>query len=115
MKCPICEKGILKKGKITEHMFGVFLGEFPAEICSKCGEIYNLITNPPIGEKCKCGGELFQREDDKPKAIKKRLEWQSKMLEPLIAEYKKRKVLVKVNGEAEILDIFKEIKSAIKK
>ena len=40
MNCPICEKGILKKGKIKEHMFGVYLGEFPADICSKCGESF---------------------------------------------------------------------------
>jgi len=40
MKCPICEKGILKKGKIKETMFGVYLGEFPAEICSKCNESF---------------------------------------------------------------------------
>ncbi len=40
MKCPICKKGILKKGKIKEEMFGVYLGKFPAEICSKCGESF---------------------------------------------------------------------------
>ncbi len=40
MKCPICEKGTLKKGKIKEHMFGIFLGEFPADICSKCKESF---------------------------------------------------------------------------
>lgn len=40
MKCPICEQGTLKKGTIKEEMFGVFLGEFPAEICSKCGESF---------------------------------------------------------------------------
>ena len=40
MKCPICEKGNLKKGKIKENMFGIDLGEFPAEICSKCNESF---------------------------------------------------------------------------
>jgi len=40
MKCPVCEKGTLKKGKIKEIMFGVHLGEFPAEICSKCSESF---------------------------------------------------------------------------
>lgn len=39
-KCPICEKGLLKKGKIKETMFGVYLGEFPAEICTKCRESF---------------------------------------------------------------------------
>ena len=40
MKCPMCEKGDLKKGKIKETMFGIYLGEFPAEICSKCNESF---------------------------------------------------------------------------
>src|SRR3989338_1117470 len=40
MKCPICEKGVLNKGKIKEYMFGFYLGEFPAEICTKCGESF---------------------------------------------------------------------------
>ncbi len=40
MKCVICEKGNLKKGKIKEHMFGVYLGDFPAEICTSCGESF---------------------------------------------------------------------------
>ena len=40
MKCPVCGKGILKNGKIKETMFGVYLGEFPAEICNKCNESF---------------------------------------------------------------------------
>ena|SRR3989344_5651716 len=40
IKCPICEKGELKKGKVKEEMFGVYLGEFNAEICEKCGESF---------------------------------------------------------------------------
>ena len=40
VKCAICDKGNLKKGKIKESMFGVYLGEFPAEICSACGESF---------------------------------------------------------------------------
>ncbi|MBI5072657.1 hypothetical protein HZA99_02470 [Candidatus Woesearchaeota archaeon] len=40
VKCPMCEKGNLQKGKIKETMFGVFLGEFPAEICSSCSESF---------------------------------------------------------------------------
>ena len=40
MKCPVCDKGALRKGKVHETMFGVYLGEFPAEICSACGESF---------------------------------------------------------------------------
>ncbi len=40
MKCPVCEKGNLVKGKTREIMFGVDLGEFPAMICNKCHESF---------------------------------------------------------------------------
>lgn len=40
MKCPICESGTLKKGKVKEAMFGVYLGEFAAEICTNCKESF---------------------------------------------------------------------------
>lgn len=40
MKYPICKKGELKKGIIEEQMFGVYLGKFPAEICTKCNESF---------------------------------------------------------------------------
>jgi YgiT-type zinc finger domain-containing protein len=39
-KCPICEKGTLKKKKIEEKMFGISLGRYTAEVCVKCGESF---------------------------------------------------------------------------
>ena len=39
-KCPMCEKGVLKKKKIEEKMFGMSLGKFTAEVCDKCGESF---------------------------------------------------------------------------
>ncbi len=57
MKCPVCEKGVLKKGKIKETMFGVYLGEFPAEVCTKCGESFtDSATTKRIEEAAKKEG-----------------------------------------------------------
>ena len=57
MKCPICGKGVLKKGKVKEVMFGVYLGEFPAEICTKCGESFtDEKTTKKIEEAAKTKG-----------------------------------------------------------
>jgi len=39
-KCPVCEKGNLKKGQIDEVMFGVSLGKFGGEVCDNCGESF---------------------------------------------------------------------------
>lgn len=40
VKCPNCGKEALKKAKVEEKMFGVSLGDFPAEKCGACGEAY---------------------------------------------------------------------------
>jgi len=54
MKCPICNKGNLKKGKSKYLEFGIDFGEYPAEICSHCGEIYfDSATVSKIQEKSK--------------------------------------------------------------
>lgn len=57
MKCPICEKGILKIKEIEEYMFGISLGKFPAEICEKCGESFtDTETTKKIEEAAKRKG-----------------------------------------------------------
>jgi len=64
-------------------------------ICRNCGAIYNLrFLKPKIEGICdKCGGQLYQREDDKPEVIKERLKVYEKQTQPLI-EYYKRKIPV---------------------
>jgi adenylate kinase len=78
-------------------------------VCEKCGTIYNLITNPPPGEKCVCGGNLVQRPDDTPEAIKKRLADYHTITSPLIEVLKKEGILVEVDGERPIEVIFEDI------
>jgi len=78
-------------------------------ICEKCGTVYNLITNPPPKGGCRCGGELTQREDDRPEAIRKRLNEYKKQTMPVIDLFKKDRILMKVNGERPVEVIFKDI------
>lgn len=40
VECPVCGKGKLRRGKVREEMFGIDLGEYPAEICDSCGESF---------------------------------------------------------------------------
>lgn len=63
--------------------------------CKNCKTIYNLINIKPKEEgKCdKCGGELIQRDDDKPEAIKKRLQEYEEKTKPLIDHYKNKGIL----------------------
>jgi len=67
-------------------------------ICRNCGEIYNLrYLKPKIEGVCdKCGGQLYQREDDKPEVVKERLKVYEKQTQPLIEYYKKKIPIIEV-------------------
>jgi len=79
--------------------------------CEKCGEIFNLVTNPPKNpEICdKCGGRLGQREDDQPGAIKRRLELFNERTKPILEKARQENILMEVNGERPIDIINDEI------
>ncbi len=79
--------------------------------CKKCNSITNLIFDPPrVGGKCnQCGGELFQRDDDKPEVILDRLEVYKKQTEPLINYYTELHLLKEVNGSGTINEITNNI------
>jgi len=61
-------------------------------VCRNCGAIYNLKYLKPKREGVcdKCGGELYQREDDTPQVIKERLKVYERQTQPLIDYYKDR-------------------------
>jgi adenylate kinase len=82
----------------------------------ECGKTYNLKYNPPKKpEICDlCGDSLFTRDDDKPKAVRKRLSIYHKKIEPLIKYYTKKEILILVNGEQRIEKIHKDILKNLK-
>jgi adenylate kinase len=67
--------------------------------CKGCGAIYNLKNIPPkVAGKCdKCGGELFQRDDDNAATVGKRLKVYHEQTAPLIDYYKKKGLVVEVD------------------
>jgi adenylate kinase len=79
--------------------------------CKACGQMYNVYFGPPKKEgTCdKCGGELFQRDDDKEATIKKRLEVYTAQTEPLIGYYKNKGIVKSVAGTGSIDEIFKKV------
>lgn len=82
-------------------------------VCPKCGRVYNLITNPPPGGKCKCGGDPVQRSDDRALAIKRRLELYHETTSPLIEVLKKDGILVEVDGERPIEVILNDLEKIV--
>ncbi len=85
--------------------------------CPQCGRVYNLITNPPEKDEiCDfCEVDLIIREDDKLETIKKRLEVYRKETEELIDYYKQKGLLVDIDGEKPINQVFEEIMGLLKK
>jgi adenylate kinase len=83
--------------------------------CKNCQQMFNVHFTPPGKENIcdKCGGELYQREDDKEETIKNRLDIYEKSTAPLIDYYGKKSILKSVEGTGNIDDIFNKICSML--
>ncbi len=79
--------------------------------CRECGTIFHLMFVPPQVEGVcdKCGGELYQRDDDKPEAIKERLAIYRAETMPIVGYYEDKGVLVKVDGAGTPDDVVAQI------
>ncbi len=88
--------------------------------CRGCSEIYNVVFNPPKVEGVcdKCGGELYQREDQKPEVVENRLQVYSKTAEELINHYKNANILYDAKAGDKVgktsYDVAKEVEEYIK-
>jgi adenylate kinase len=77
--------------------------------------MYNVYFSPPKkdGVCDKCGGQLFQRDDDKEATIKKRLEVYTQQTAPLIDYYSKKSIMKTVMGVGSINDIFNKVTAVL--
>jgi adenylate kinase len=75
--------------------------------CRTCNHIWHVDFDPPQVEGiCDIdGGELFQRDDDKPATIENRLEVYDEQTAPLIAYYAGRGVLVGIDATGPVDDV----------
>ena len=85
-------------------------------ICSKCGTIYHLRYNPPkIKGVCdKCGGTLYQRDDDKEETVRNRYEIYMRQTFPLVKYYRNSELLVNISGTKTPKEIFNDIIAELK-
>lgn len=83
--------------------------------CKSCQQMYNVYFSPPKknGVCDKCGGELFQRDDDKEETINRRLDVYDAQTAPLIDYYKKSGILRSVMGVGSIDQIFNKVCAAL--
>ncbi len=86
-------------------------------ICRDCQTPYHEIDSPPkVKGICnKCGGQLYQRADDTPETVKKRLKVYFAETAPLIEYYTRSGKLAEVNGEGAVDEVTRAILSALGK
>jgi len=85
-------------------------------VCKNCGAVYHVSNNPPQAEGVcdNCGGEVYQRKDDAPDAIKTRLEAYEKSTAPLKEYYTGKGLFVSINGLGTAEQVFKRISPFLK-
>lgn len=96
------------KGELLKRLTG-------RRACAGCGAVFHVEFAPPAVEgRCDaCGGELFQREDDKEETILRRLAVYDEQTAPLIAYYEECGLLRSVNGLGTVEGIQADIVSRI--
>lgn len=84
-------------------------------ICRECQTPFHTVFSPPAkaGVCDKCGGELYQRDDDSEATVRNRLAVYSRQTEPLIAYYDSQGVLVRIDGEQSPDKVYADIKESI--
>lgn len=80
--------------------------------CKVCGNIQSVND----GEKCtKCGGEVYQRDDDTKEVIMNRLNVYNEQTKPLIDYYEGKGILYTIDGSGDPDDVYKDVLSLVKK
>lgn len=84
-------------------------------ICSDCGATYHVDNHPPkVAGICDiCGGELVHRPDDSEETVKGRINVYKEQTYPLIDYYREKGVLIEVNGDQSVEDVFADICNAV--
>lgn len=73
-------------------------------VCRVCGRTYHKVFNPPAREGIcdECGGELYQRSDDTPEAVERRLQIYYEQTEPLLERWRPRGIVHDIDGNQSI-------------
>lgn len=75
------------------------------------GETFHKVFNPPQGKYNE--DDYYQREDDKPETVKRRLDVNISQGTPIIEHYRKADIVADINGNQEISQVFEDIKKVV--
>ncbi|WP_438837886.1 adenylate kinase [Streptococcus pluranimalium] len=80
-------------------------------IHKETGETFHKVFNPPAGEYNE--DDYYQREDDKPETVKRRLDVNIAQGQPILDHYREQNLVTDIEGNQEIDQVFKDVKEAI--
>ncbi len=116
------EEMLSKSGRSIDHVIGIEVGKDELikrlsgrRICKGCQASYHAVFSPPLetGKCDKCGGELYQRDDDKEETIAKRLKVYDEETHPLVEYYTDKGLYRAIDGIGGVDDITGAITGAI--
>jgi adenylate kinase len=84
--------------------------------CRQCGHVWHVEFDPPTTEGVcdKCGGELYQRDDDKPETVRNRLKVYSEQTAPLIDYYAAAGKLSSIDATGAVEDVTERAIAALR-
>ena len=83
--------------------------------CKKCGALSHVVFEPPkkAGVCDRCGGELFQRDDDRESTVANRLTVYEAQTAPLVDYYRRQGALREIDGVGSIPEIRSRVRTAL--
>lgn len=75
--------------------------------CRQCGTVWHIDFDPPTNENScdHCGGDLFQRDDDREETVRHRLEVYNDQTAPLVAYYADQGILVGIDATGPVEEV----------
>ncbi|BCU80413.1 adenylate kinase [Polycladomyces abyssicola] len=110
-------------GRRLDHVIYIRVGEEELikrltgrRICRDCGATYHVVFAPPRQEGVcdRCGGELYQRDDDREETVAKRLQVNLEQTNHLLKYYESTGILRPIDGEQPIEQVTASIMTTIR-
>jgi adenylate kinase len=82
--------------------------------CRQCGTGYHVVSAPPrMPGRCdRCGGELYQRDDDAESTVARRLDVYATQTAPLLDYYRRRGLIAEIKGEGPVDEVAARLRRA---
>ena len=92
--------------ELTKRLSGRF-------VCRECQAPHTYTGDGPPPVCGRCGGELYQRDDDRPEAVQKRIDVYREETKPVLDYYRHRNLLVDIPGQEPVDGVFRRIVEAL--